>query len=121
MIAHEWHEVVLHPTRTRLFEDIARTAALGYDSPGHEAIVLRAPFIVQNGDVLKITRRPSLLDRLLRRRLRRGLRWLPELALVRHAGGTFTWVLRGYAGTGSPGWRKGDVVEIISHVRPGSR
>ncbi len=111
MTAFEWHEDVLRTTRTHLFEDIARTAALGYDTTAFEAIVLAKPYIVHNGDVLKITRRPAVLDWLLRR-----VAPPAELAAVRHAGGTFTWVERGWAHTRRSAWRKGDVVEIVSVV-----
>lgn len=99
---------VLRPTRTHLFEDIARTAKLGYNHDGIEAIVLDKPYIVEDRDILKITRRPSLLDWLLRRPLPPA-----ELARVHLAGGTFTWVTRGYAGTRATPWRRSDVVEVI--------
>ncbi len=106
----EWFEDVLRPLNTRLFEDPAKTARLGFGHDGLEVLVLEKPYIVFDNDVLRLSRRPPLVDRLLRRRPFR----LVELVRVRTAGATFTWVERAWGGSQRGDWKAGDNVDIIA-------
>ncbi len=110
---HQWLKDVLRPIDTRLREDVARTASLGYNHDGIDAFVLADPLVAQTGDILLLSRRRSLIARLLRRGTPQRPR---ELVVVHLAGGTFTFVRRQYGGTLAADWRKGDRVTVIGVV-----